>query len=93
MAGGATTTSTAPVRRSSEPSAAPTVPCPRPSKAGALRALGELADVRDDVAEAIRLYRASLELDPKIGVKKRLRALERLQAAPGVRRRIVDHSV
>ena len=26
------------------------------SQAGALRALGELADIRDDVSEAIRLY-------------------------------------
>jgi tetratricopeptide (TPR) repeat protein len=63
------------------------------SRAGAFRALGELADVSDDVAEAIRLYRTSLELDPRIGVRKRLRALERLQADPAARRRINDRSV
>ena len=63
------------------------------SRAGAFRALGELADVRDDVVEAIRLYRTSLELDPRIGVKKRLRALERLQGDPGARRRLTARSV
>jgi tetratricopeptide (TPR) repeat protein len=63
------------------------------SRAGAHRALGELADVSGDIAEAIRLYRTSLELDPKIGVRKRLRALERLQADPGARRRITERRV
>jgi tetratricopeptide (TPR) repeat protein len=58
------------------------------SMAGAIRALGELADIRDDAAEAIRLYRRALELDPKIGVTKRLKALERLQANPGARKRL-----
>jgi tetratricopeptide (TPR) repeat protein len=52
------------------------------SQAGALRALGELADIRDDVSEAIRLYRAAVEVDPKIGVSKRLAALERSQSNP-----------
>ena len=52
------------------------------SQAGALRALGELADIREDVSEAIRLYRAAVALDPKIGVTKRLAALERTQTNP-----------
>ena len=52
------------------------------SQAGALRALGELADIRDDVSEAIRLYRAAIAVDPRIGVSKRLAALERSQTNP-----------
>jgi tetratricopeptide (TPR) repeat protein len=56
------------------------------SQAGALRALGELADLRDDVSEAIRHYRAAVEIDPKIGVSKRLAALERSQSNPGGRK-------
>ena len=54
-------------------------PLPASSMAGALRALGELADIREDIADAVRLYQRALELDAKIGVTKRLRALERLQ--------------
>ena len=63
------------------------------SRAGAHRALGELADVRGDIAEAIRLYRVSLDLDPRVGVRKRLQALERLHADPGARRRITERRV
>ena len=35
-----------------------------------------------DAAEAIRLYRRAVEIDPKIGVSKRLAALERSQTNP-----------
>lgn len=63
------------------------------ARAGALRALGELADVRDDVVEAVRQYRRALEVDPKIGVSKRLKALERLRHDPRTRRRIVSRRV
>jgi tetratricopeptide (TPR) repeat protein len=47
------------------------------SQAGALRALGELAEGRSDAEAAIALYRAALAEDPKVGVRKRLGALER----------------
>ena len=55
------------------------------SRAGALRALGELAEARSDVDAAIAHYRAALAEDPKVGVQKRLGALER--AAVNRRRR------
>ena len=71
-------------RPSSGRSAAPTTP-DRPGPGRRIRALGELADIRDDVADAVRLYRQAIELDPKIGVMKRLRALERLQDHPEAR--------
>jgi tetratricopeptide (TPR) repeat protein len=63
------------------------------SKAGALRALGELADIRDDIAGAVTWYQKALEFDPRIGVTKRLRALERLQANPTARNRITRPQV
>ena len=68
-------------------------PLAAPAMAGALRALGELADIRDDIADAVRFYRQALEFDPKIGVTKRVRALERLQANPGARKRITSPQV
>jgi tetratricopeptide (TPR) repeat protein len=46
------------------------------SQAGALRTLGELAEHADDVERAITYYRGALEQDPKVGVQKRLHALE-----------------
>ena len=50
------------------------------SRAGALRALGELAEQREDVAAAIEHYRAAIAADPKVGVSKRLGRLERERA-------------
>jgi tetratricopeptide (TPR) repeat protein len=68
-------------------------PLTGPARAGALRALGELADIRDEIADAVRLYRQALELDPKIGVMKRLRALERLRDHPDARKRLTSPHV
>jgi tetratricopeptide (TPR) repeat protein len=45
--------------------------------AQAERALGELADAAGDRAAALRHYRAALDANPKVGVKKRVVALER----------------
>lgn len=50
------------------------------SQAGALRALGELAEARADTDVAIACYRAALEADPTVGVRKRLGVLERRRA-------------
>ena len=41
------------------------------------RALGELADAAGERAAALEHYRAAIEANPKIGVKKRIVALER----------------
>ena len=68
-------------------------PLTAPARAGALRALGELADIRDDITDAVRLYRQAIELDPKIGVMKRLRALERLRDHPEARKRLMSPQV
>lgn len=46
------------------------------SKAGAHRVLGEIAEERGDRAAALAEYRAALELNPKIGLKKKVKALE-----------------
>lgn len=45
--------------------------------AQAERALGELADTAGDRAAALRHYRNALDANPKVGVKKRVVALER----------------
>jgi hypothetical protein len=45
--------------------------------AQAERALGELADNAGDRAAALKHYRAALDANPKVGVKKRVVALER----------------
>jgi hypothetical protein len=45
--------------------------------AQAERALGELADNAGDRTAALRHYRAALDANPKVGVKKRVVALER----------------
>jgi tetratricopeptide (TPR) repeat protein len=68
-------------------------PLSAPSRAGALRALGELADIRDDIAAAVTLYRQAVELDPRIGVMKRLRALERVRDRPEARKRLTSPRV
>jgi hypothetical protein len=41
------------------------------------RALGELAEAAGERAAALAHYRAAIDANPKIGVKKRIIALER----------------
>jgi hypothetical protein len=45
----------------------------------ALRARGEIHESRGSIVEAIAAYREALERDPKIGVRRKLAALERSQ--------------
>ena len=45
------------------------------SRARLFRFRGELADVDGDTQAALQFYRMALELDPKIGVKRRYNAL------------------
>jgi hypothetical protein len=46
------------------------------TQAGARRTLGELAERRGDSAAALAEYRIALDLNPKIGLKKKVQALE-----------------
>lgn len=46
-------------------------------RAKVLRLRGEVHEARGDVVAAVSAYREALELDPKVGVKRRLAALER----------------
>lgn len=46
------------------------------TNARAHRLLGEIAEHRDDVRGALAEYNAALQLNPKIGVKKKVKALE-----------------
>lgn len=47
------------------------------SRARYLRVQGEVLEARGDLAAAVAAYRAALELNPKVGVKRRLAALEK----------------
>jgi DNA polymerase III epsilon subunit family exonuclease len=53
-------------------------------KAKVLRIKGELLDAKGDAPGAARWYRSSLASDPKVGVKRRLAALEKVLPAETV---------
>ena len=48
---------------------------PEPSRAKVLRFRGEIAEAEGDVARALSLWKQALELDPKVGIKRRHDAL------------------
>lgn len=46
------------------------------TKARAHRLLGEIAELQDDLQDALREYTAALQLNPKVGLKKKVKSLE-----------------
>jgi len=48
---------------------------PEPSRARLLRLRGEVAEAEGDVAQALKLWQQALQLDPKVGIRRRYEIL------------------